>query len=54
MFKKREPLGSHVKFTKYSYIPYADAVDLVNSEEFRKEVKLAVAERRKRTGEQHA
>ena len=36
-------IGDHVLFTKYTYRPYIDLVDLVNSDEFEKAVLEALA-----------
>ena len=36
--RKYKPVGDHVQFTKYDYRPYVEAVDLVNSDEFREAV----------------
>ena len=42
--RKYKPVGDHVQFTKYDYRPYVEAVDLVNSDEFREAVEDALKE----------
>ena len=42
--KYKEEIGDHVRFTKRTYKPYIDVVDLVNSVEFRNAVLAALAD----------
>ena len=45
--KERRRSESHVRFTKGDYRPYVRPIDLVNSENFQRELKLAT-ERKER------